>query len=197
MIRKLALPLAAILLLAGCFSSPGKKYFQIVPMEKSAELHPKIGRALYIEPVRVDPLYDDYRVIYRVSPFELRYYATVYWAKKPDLLFREALSDYLLRKEGFPRVQIDILQGEPDIVLRSNVRLIEEIDNPKVWFGRLAMDLEFVEFKSGKTIARHSFDKRVQLGTRKVQYLPAVLSGILVDELDVAVAKLAGALAVK
>jgi ABC-type uncharacterized transport system auxiliary subunit len=197
MMRKLALPLAAMLLLAGCFTTPGKKYFQIVPMDKDGEFHPKIGRALYIEPVRVDPLYDDYRVIYRVSPFELRYYSTVFWAKKPDVLFRDALSDYLIRKEGFPRVQMDILQGEPDIVLRSNVRMIEEIDNPKVWFGRLAMDLEFVEFKSGKTIVRHSFDKRVQLGTRQVQYLPAVLSGILVDELDTAVAKLAGALGVK
>jgi ABC-type uncharacterized transport system auxiliary subunit len=197
MMRKLALPLAAIVLLAGCFTTAGKKYFQIVPMDKDASFHPKIERALYIEPVRVDPLYDDYRVIYRVSPFELRYYSTVYWAKKPDLLFREALGDYLLHKEGFPRVQLDVLQGEPDIVLRSNVRMIEEIDNPKVWFGRLAMDLEFVEFKSGKTIVRHSFDKRVQLGMRKVQYLPAVLSSILADELDAAVAKLADALAVK
>jgi len=197
MMRKLALPLAAVVLLAGCFSAPGKKYFQIVPLDKVLDLHPKIGRTLYIEPVRVDPLYDDFRIIYRVSPFELRYYSTVFWAKKPDALFREAISDYLIRKEGFPRVQIDILQGEPSLALRTNVRLIEEIDNPKVWFGRLALDLEFLDFKSGQTIARHSFDKRVQLGQRKVQYLPAVLSGILVEELDAAIAKLAGALAVK
>jgi ABC-type uncharacterized transport system auxiliary subunit len=197
MTRKLILPLAAVLMLAGCFSTPGKKYFQIVPMEKDATLHPSIGRALYIEPVRIDPLYDDYRVIYRVSPYELKYYSTVFWAKKPDSLFREAIADYYILKEGFSRVQLDVLQGEPSLVLRSNVRLIEEIDNPKVWFGRLAMDLEFLDFKSGQTIARHSFDKRVQLGARKVQYLPAVLSGILVDELDVAVRKLAEALAAK
>jgi ABC-type uncharacterized transport system auxiliary subunit len=195
--RKLALPLAAVVLLAGCFSAPGKKYFQIVPLDKALDLHPRIARPLYIEPVRVDPLYDDFRVIYRVSPFELRYYSTVFWAKKPDALFREAISDYLIRKEGFPRVQIDILQGEPSIALRTNVRMIEEIDNPKVWFGRLAMDLEFLDFKTGQTIVRHSFDKRVQLGQRKVQFLPAVLSGILVEELDAAVAKLAVALAAK
>ena len=190
MMRKLVLPLAAVLLLAGCLSSPGKHYFQIVPMDKDAEYHPKIGQPLYIEPVRVDPLYDDYRVIYRVSPYELRYYSTVFWAKKPDALFREALSDYLIRKEGFPRVQMDILQGEPVIALRTNVRLIEEIDNPKVWFGRLAMDLEFLEFKSGRTIVKHSFDRRLPLEARKVRYLPGILSAILVDELDVVVRKL-------
>jgi ABC-type uncharacterized transport system auxiliary subunit len=197
MMRKIALPLAAVLLLAGCFSTPSKKYFQLVPIDKDASLHPQIGRALYIEPVRVDPLYDDYRVIYRVTPFELKYYATAYWAKKPNDLVREAMSDYLIRKGGFPRVTMDVLQGEPSLVLRSTLRLIEEIDNPKVWFGRLALDIEFLDFKSGQVLARHTFDRRLPLGARKAQFLPAVLSGILVDELDLAVGKLAGALAAK
>ncbi len=198
MMRKLAVPLAAVLLLAGCFSSsPNKRYFQIVALEQDVQFHPKVDRPLYIEPVRVDPLYDDFRVIYRVSPFELKYYSSVFWAKKPNDLFREAMSDYLRRKEGFPRVTLDILQGDPAIVLRSNVRLIEEIDNPEVWFGRLAMDLEFLEFKTGTRLVFHSFDRRLALAARKVQYLPSVLSRILVEELDVAVRKLAEALASK
>jgi hypothetical protein len=195
--RKLAVPLAPILLLGACFSTPAKRYFQIVPLEQNATLHPKIDQPLYIEPVRVDPLYDDFRVIYRVSPFELKYYSSVYWAKKPGDLFREATSDYLIRKEGFSRVTLDILQGDPVLVLRSNVRLIEEIDNPDVWFGRLAMDLEFLEFKSGTRIVSHSFDKRLALGARKVQFLPSVLSRIFVEELDVAVRMLAEALAAR
>jgi hypothetical protein len=90
-------------------------------------------------------------------------------------------------------VTLDVLQGDPEIVLRSTIRLLEEIDNPKVWFGRLAMDLEFLEFKTGRSIVKHSFDRRMPLGARSVQFLPAVLSGILVDELDIAVRKLAEA----
>jgi ABC-type uncharacterized transport system auxiliary subunit len=197
MTRKLVIPLAAILLLASCFSTPSKKYFQLVPIDKDASLHPKIGRALYIEPVRVDPLYDDFRVIYRVSPFELKYYSTAYWAKKPNDLVREAMSDYLIRKGGFPRVTMDVLQGEPSLVLRSTLHLIEEIDNPKVWFGRLALDIEFLDFKSGQVLTHHHFDRRMALGARKSDFLPAVLSGILVDELDAAVGQLAEALASK
>lgn len=197
MMRKLAVPLVAIFLLAGCFSTPAKRYFQIVAMDLDARPHSTIGKAIYVEPVRVDPLYDDYRVIYRVSPYELKYYASVFWAKKPDALFREAISDYLIKKEGFPRVMIDVLQGDPEIALRSNVRLIEEIDNPDVWYARLAMDLEFLDFKTGRTIVKHSFDRRLPLEARKVRFLPGVLSGILVVELDVAVKKLAEALAAK
>jgi uncharacterized lipoprotein YmbA len=195
--RKLVLPLAAALLLAGCLSSPMKRYFQIVAMDMDAQPHPSIGRVLYIEPVRVDPLYDDFRVIYRVSPYELKYYSNVFWAKKPDDLFREAMSDYFLRKAGFARVTTDVLQGDPEIVLRSNVRLIEEIDNPGTWYGRLAMDLEFLEFKSGRSLVNYTFDRKLPLPARKVQFLPAVLSGILVEEMDAAMAKLAEALAAK
>jgi hypothetical protein len=180
-----------VLLLTACFSVPTKRYFQIVATDKDTQLHPKVDKTLYIEPVRVDPLYDDFRVIYRVSLYELKYYSYVFWAKKPDALFREAMSDYLLKKEGFPRVTIDVLQGDPEIVLRTNVRLVEEIDNPKVWFGRLAMDMEFLEFKSGRSLLRHSFDRRLPFQVRKVRQFPAILSRILMEELDIAVGKLA------
>ncbi len=191
--RKVARCSLLVLLLAACLSVPTKRYFEIVAVGKDAQLHPKFNKALYIEPVRIDPLYDDFRVIYRVSMFELQYYSYVFWAKKPDALFRDAMGDYLKEKEGFTRVTLDVLQGDPDIVLRSNIRLVEEIDNPKVWFARLAMDLEFLEFKSGKSLLRHSFDRRLPFPVRKVPQFPAILSKILMEELDVAVRKLAEA----
>ena len=189
--RKVARCGLLVLLFAACFSVPTKRYFEIVATGKDAQLHPKVPKALYIEPVRVDPLYDDFRVIYRVSMFELKYYSYVFWAKKPDSLFRDAMGDYLIEKEGFTRVTLDVLQGDPEIVLRSSIRLVEEIDNPKVWFARLAMDLEFLEFKSGKSLLRHSFDRRLPFQVRKVRNFPAVLSRILTEELDIAVGKLA------
>jgi ABC-type uncharacterized transport system auxiliary subunit len=197
MMRKLALPVAAVALLAACFSTPTKRYFQIMAIDTNPQPHAAIGKALYVEPVRVDPLYDDFRVIYRVSPYELKYYSSAFWAKKPDALVREAASDYLSQKKGFSRVSIDVLQGDPEIVLRSNVRLLEEIDNPKVWYGRLAMDLEFLEFKSGKSLVKYGFDRKMPLVARDSRHLPAVISAILVEELDVAVRKLAEALASK
>jgi len=195
--RKVARCGLLVLLFAACFSVPTKRYFEIVATGKDAQLHPKVPKALYIEPVRVDPLYDDFRVIYRVSKFELQYYTYVFWAKKPDGLFRDAIGDYLLLKEGFSRVTLDVLQGDPEIVLRANVRLVEEIDDPKVWFGRLAMDLEFLEFKSGRSLLKHSFDRRLPLQVRKARALPAVLSMILMEELDIAVGKLAKVTEVK
>jgi hypothetical protein len=59
------------------------------------------------------------------------------------------------------------------------------------------MDLEFLEFKTGKSLVKYTFDRKTPLASRKSQYLPAVVSGILIEELDVIVGKLAEALAAK
>ncbi len=193
--RKAAILLLTLGLLAGCMSVPSKRYFQIaIPPGQDETMHSWIGKVLYVEPVRIDPLYDDFRILYRVSLHELKYYSYDFWAKKPDALFREAAGSYLDKRQGFSRVVLDVLQATPEIVLRSYIRLVEEIDTPQTWFGRLAMDLEFLEFKSGRSLARHSFDRRLPLAERKVRYLPVAVSKIFKEELDKAVAALAEAL---
>ncbi len=193
--RKPALLLLAFYLTAGCMTVPSKRYFQIaIPPGQEEAMHPWTGRVLYVEPVRIDPLYDDFRILYRVSLHELKYYSYDFWAKKPDALFREAAGSYLDKRQGFSRVVLDVLQATPELVLRSAIRLVEEVDTPQAWFGRLAMDLEFLEFKSGRTLAKHSFDRRLPLAERKVRYLPVAVSTILKEELDKAVAALAEAL---
>ena len=193
--RKTALVTLTLLLLAGCMTVPSKRYFQIAMAPGPEELmHPWMGKVLYVEPVRIDPLYDDFRILYRVSPYELKYYSYDFWAKKPDALVREAVGQYLDKRQGFNRIVLDVLQADPEIVLRATIRLIEEVDAAQAWFGRLAMDLEFLEFKSGRGLARHAFDRRLPLTEKKVRYLPAVISTILKDELDKAVAALAESL---
>lgn len=193
--RKTTLLVLTFLLLAGCMTTPSKRYFQIfLPPDLDELMHPWTGKVLYVEPVRIDPLYDDFRILYRVSLYELKYYSYDFWAKKPDALFREAMGNYLDKRQGFNRVTLDILQADPEIVLRSNIRMIEEVDTSQAWFGRLAMDLEFLEFKSGRGLAKHSFDRRLPLAERKVRYLPGAVSNILREELDKAVAALAEAL---
>jgi ABC-type uncharacterized transport system auxiliary subunit len=193
--RKTALLLLACFLLAGCMTVPSKRYFQIaLSLDLEDLIHPLIGKVLYIEPVRTDPLYDDFRILYRVSPYELKYYSYDFWAKKPDTLLREAMGSYLDKRRGFSRVVLDVLQADPEITLRSYVRLVEEVDTRQAWFGRLAMDLEFLEFKSGRSLAKHSFDRRQPLEAKKVRFLPSTISSILKEELDKAVTVLAEAL---
>jgi ABC-type uncharacterized transport system auxiliary subunit len=193
--RKAALAVLAVSLMTGCLSSPVKRYFQIQSVASADSALPKIERRLVVEPAEVDPPYDGIRILFRVSPYEFRYYPYEFWSEKPAKMIGAAMADLLAGKKAFAGIDRGpILQGDVDLVLRSRVHALEEIDNPDVWQARLAMDLDFVDAKTGAILAAWSFDRKGQMAGKKVSQLPAVVSRILGEELAKAVWELARAL---
>jgi len=183
-----ALILAA-LAITGCISSVGKEYFQLyLPQNTTAaagdEATYKIDKILLVESVEVDRIYNDYRIVYRTSPFHLNYYSYKYWIKKPGLLARESIVDYFSKNNIFKQVVTGLAEGEPDLQLKAFVHIIEEYDRPEAWFAHLKMDIRIIDFKTGEEVLSHSFDRQIQLAAKKVDHLPAAVSGLLQEELD-------------
>jgi hypothetical protein len=52
------------------------------------------------------------------------------------------------------------------------------------------MKIRIVDFKTGEPVLSHSFDRQKQLAARKVEHLPAAVSGLLQEELDKVVSKM-------
>lgn len=185
----------AALATSGCISSVGKEYFQLyLPQNTTAaasgEAAYKIDKILLVESVEVDRIYNDYRIVYRTSPFQLNYYSYKYWIKKPGLLIRESMVDYFSKNNVFKKVVTGLAEGEPDLQLKTFVHIIEEYDQPNVWFAHLKMDIRIIDFKTGEEVLSHSFDRQRQLAARKVDHLPAAVSGLLQEELDKVINKL-------
>lgn len=194
--RKAAILLLIAAVMTGCGTTQAKRYFQIKTVAAEEPALPRVERRLLVETAGVDPLYDDIRILYRVSPFEVKFYPYEFWAEKPGQLVADAMTGFLSVKRVFTGVSRGVsglAQEEPDLVLRSRVRVLEEIDSPNAWQARLAMDLEFVDAKTGKAVASASFDRKESMA-REVGSLPAVVSGILDDELGKLVWELARAL---
>lgn len=181
--RKLAVFACLAVILWGCMSSPAKKYYQINLGEMERESLPTINKTVLVEPAVADGLYDDFRIIYRISPFELNYYSYEFWAEKPGKLIGDAISHFLIKNRVFAKVTRELSKGDPDILLRSRVHLIEEVDSKEAWFARLAMDLEFVDFKTGNSLLSHHFDRTEKLPEKNISEVPVVLSRILTEEL--------------
>jgi cholesterol transport system auxiliary component len=193
--RKAALAVLAVSLAAACLSSPLKRYFEIQSLSSTETALPKIERRLAVEPPAVDPPYDGIRILFRVSPYEFRYYPYEFWVEKPAEMISAAMADFLSGQKAFSGIDRGpLLQGDGDLVLRSRVRALEEIDNPDVWQARLAMDLAFVDAKTGAVVLAWSFDRKGQMAGKKVAELPAVVSRFLGEELSRAVWELARAL---
>lgn len=188
--RKAALIILMIALMGGCGSTHVRRYFQIQSVAVDEPALPKIEQRLLVEPVGVDPLYDDIRILYRVSTFELMYYPYEFWAEKPGKQIGAVMAEYLGKKRVFPSIGLGSTKEDPDVVLRSRVHVLEEIDNPNSWQARLAMDIEFADFKTGKQLLYWTFDRKETMA-KHIGDLPAAISRILEEELAKAIWELA------
>lgn len=193
----LVLPVLIVLLgLGACITSVGKKYYQLyldtseLAAVKKGNIHP-VDKVLLVEAVEVDDIYNDYRVVYRTSPFQLNYYSYHFWIKKPGKLIRDCIDDYLSKSNTFRKVISDYSEGSPDLLLHTAVHILEESDKPGVWFAHLKMDIEIKDFKSNQTVLSHSFDRHRRLSVKKVGRVPVSISRILKEELDKVIKKLA------
>jgi uncharacterized lipoprotein YmbA len=176
-------------LIHGCGSSPGRRYYQL-HLEPGESL-PKTGKVLMVEAVEVDKAYNDYQVVYRLSPFELNYYSYEFWIKKPGLMMQDAIVDYLSRSGSFKNVITKFSEGEPALLLKAKVNKIEEYDEKDAWSAHLNMEIIIKTFKTGERILNHNFDRKKQLSEKKVGKVPVALSKILEEELATVVKQLA------
>lgn len=183
--------IAVLVGLAGCFSSsPDKKYFQI-NLAASPATAP-FDRSLVVDRFDINSLYDDFRIIYRVSPFEINYYAYQFWAEKPSKLLRDSLIRYLEASRLFSKIQLEPTKDAGDWLFRCTVHQIEEVDAPGAWSARLSMKIEVADTKTGTVLVSRSFDRQEPLSRKDVSEMPGVLSRILGEELKALFAELKG-----
>ncbi|MGB2906709.1 MAG: ABC-type transport auxiliary lipoprotein family protein [Candidatus Aminicenantaceae bacterium] len=172
------------LMLAACWSSPEKQYYQLylAPPEEIKDL--SFDSVILVDPVQVDNLYDDFQIIFRISPFEMNYYAYVFWAEKPAVLIRDSVIHYLQEQKSFRKVIKEYSAGDPDLVLRTRLHILEEIDQPERWFAHLSMEMEIEDFHSGEILVSLRFERTEPLAGKDVSELPKVASFILREEVD-------------
>lgn len=190
--KRMILLLAWMCFWAGCFGSQTeKRYFQL---QLSPELNfkfNKIDRILLVESVHTQDLYDDFRIIYRKSPYQVNYYSYDFWVKKPSDLIKQSILDFLSATGVFKRVINSFSITEPDLILKSRLFSIEEVDAGNQWYARLSLEIEIYDFKTKKSLWYHQFDRRKPLTKKEVALLPRVISEILKAELIEMIKKLA------
>jgi len=204
----LVLTVLLISLLSGCMSSAGKKYYQlslytppyagVTPAKAALHLNdsatvelPEIDKIIMVDKVTVEEIYNDYRVVYRTSPYQLNYYSYYFWVKKPEKVVHHAIVDYLSKVKGFRSVMTGFEEGRPDYMLRVWVHNLEEYDRPGAWWAHLQMEIEIREFPSNNRVLHHRFDRQTQMPAKNVDLLPVYLSSIMKEELNKIIIQLA------
>lgn len=190
--KRIVLILMWLCLWFGCFSSQSeKRYFQL---ELSPGVHSnfrKIDKILLIESVDAEGLYDDFRVIYRDSPYQVNYYSYDFWVKKPAVLIKQSMLKFLGDIGVFKRVIDKYSVFEPDLIMKTRLFTLEEVDKGNAWYARLSLEIEIYDFKTKKSLWLHRFDQQLPMAKKEVTLLPVAISEILKAELFVVLEKLA------
>jgi ABC-type uncharacterized transport system auxiliary subunit len=187
--KKIAVLALLVLGFASCFAAHAKRYFEL--RASSPPAGPALARTLLLERVDISEFYDDFRIVYRLSPTEVNYYPYDFWTEKPSRLIHHMVLERLLIPGRFLRIDTEAGKEPAEWQLKMRVFRIEEVDEGERWFGRLAMNFEVVDLKTGAVIATRSFDRSEPLGLKDVTRLPAVLSSILLSEIDAFLGELA------
>jgi ABC-type uncharacterized transport system auxiliary subunit len=143
----------------------------------------KIDKVLSVEDVEINETYRDYRIVYRDSPFQVKYYNFVSWSKTPDELIEDAVIDFWKKRSVFKKVSTYGSADDSDWTMRIRINAIEKCYFQKNWYVRLALDAEIVDAKNNGIMLIHSFDRKMRLAGKKIRYVPEIVSKILHEEL--------------
>ena len=127
-----ALAIAA-LALCGCRTLPQTHYYVLEPQDVSSDETSGSGVTIGVELFRVDPVYDQDRIVYRIGEdtTEVGFYAYHRWAAPLSRMLPGVVAAGLTGISGVERIEPTAEGHVYDVYLRGRVLAFEEIDTPE------------------------------------------------------------------
>ena len=172
--------------LAGCGSVP-ETYYYMPTYELAAATndHTPLNLVIGVEKFQSEVVYSDDRIIYRESPFEVKYYNYRRWIAEPRHLVTEKAIAHLKSSGLFRDVVTYPSIVKLDYVLRGRLLAFEEWDAEKTWNGKVAIAVELYHVASDEIVWRSSFEKTTpsekRLPVSVVEAISKSMSGCLDD----------------
>lgn len=185
---------SALLLLAGCFSTPAtEKYFYDLNLPSLLAQGTGVKR-LAVAELSASPGYDGDEIAYRVSDNELRYYGYRRWIAEPKKLLTNAVVRHLRASKRFGQVDLEERVPRAEALLDGHVEAIEELDDGKVTRAHLAMSFVLRTAEGGEIVLRYAFDETLLCERRHPQEIARKVSRILAVQMPILAHRIARAL---
>lgn len=142
----MALWVGGLLVLSGCASVPPTHYYTFRPVSESARetLSPRYPISIGVETCEADPPYQQDRIVFRKSPYEVNFYEYHRWLRPPAEFVTEQVRK-LLRTSGlFQQVQAYTFDSTPDYLLRGRILLFDQWYNGKGSSVQIGIHYQFM-----------------------------------------------------
>ncbi len=163
------LPFAFCLLLSSCGGVPETYYYTLAfePDKKQNDGHAPFSFALGVQKFDSEVIYDDDRIIYRDSPFEVKYYFYRRWVAPPRHLVTEKVVNYLADSGLFEKVTTYPSPANVKYVLSGRLLAFEEWDEQNNWYGKVVFTASLHEPATQRVIWKNKFE-HLQPVTKKI-----------------------------
>ncbi|MCL1955958.1 MAG: PqiC family protein [Fibromonadales bacterium] len=173
-----------VLMLVSCGFFGGVKensYYQLdyVPTPKEMLSESSYPYSVRIKDFDVSEAYRRNNIVYRQSPFQLRFYNYELWAVKPEYLVSDMLFRHLSAAKVFSDVRRSIDVEEPDFTISGTIRALEEYDNQDEWYSHLAMNMHLQENRTKRVLWSREWDYRKKVSNLETIYVVRGLSELL------------------
>jgi ABC-type uncharacterized transport system auxiliary subunit len=164
-VRPAAALIACVLcMLCTCGTVPIKQYYVLnyVPPEftERAQKAP-YSFTLRVKQLDIEDAYSRPAIVYRQSPFELRYYFYKLWAVKPNRMITDLIFKHLSSISLVNNVVRRFDEGvRPDYELSGLIEALEEYDSDQLWFAHIAIRFTLTRVSDATVVYSRFFDNR-------------------------------------
>ncbi len=183
-------------MLQACGGVPETYYYTVAPLALNAQppeandSHSARTIVLGVKKFSAEALYDDDRIIYRESPYEVKYYHYRRWAATPRLLVTDEIIKQLYAARICRNVVSFPSNKHVDYVLTGRIVSFEEWDRGEQWFGRVAFTAQLYDPVSQQLLWSEVFEAE----TRAEKRIPAAVVEAIAKSLEKCIADLRQAL---
>lgn len=171
------------LLLSGCAKIPVKQYYILnySPASIRDRLNPNAYNCTFrLREFDVEEAYTRPQIVYRQSPFQLRYYVYRVWAVKPERMVTDLIHKHILAANLVSNVVRRFDEGhKPDYEIGGMIEAIEEYDSDELWFAHIAMRINLIRIKDGRTMYSRRFDHRKRVFQHEPEYVVREMSALM------------------
>ncbi|OQX96367.1 hypothetical protein B6I21_01175 [candidate division KSB1 bacterium 4572_119] len=160
-----------------CSSIPETHYYVIdYPIQNEQQDTPsQFDQILGVSRFKVDPLYNEGRIVYRQARYEGKHYHYHRWITTPG----EMVTDKVIQQLDAARLFKQVLPFprfvNVDYVLEGTIKAIEEWDEGKQWFAHVKICFELIDKKTRNMVWQETIFKKNPI-ERKTPY--QLVSGI-------------------
>ncbi len=165
-----------MLLVTACGTVPEIHYYMIDSTAETFKVdNPKFDKILGIDKFKTEVLYESDRIVYRESPYEVKFYNYHRWITPPSEIVTEKAIEQISASGLFRQVVPFPHICDLDYLIRGTIKAFEEIDEKDGWYALVRLKVEFIDMKSNSILWQDIISKKIKVSAKKpVQLVKAI-----------------------